>query len=259
MRVVSLTCSNTEIVCALGCADRLVGVDDHSDFPEEVVSGLARVGKDLNVDPDKVEALRPDLVLASLTVPGHEKVVASLEERGLPLEVLQPFSIQDTYADIRRIGDLLGVRSRAEVLVTSMREVMEDVPLLEGDDRPKILVEWWPKPVIGAGARSWVHDLIEAAGGRNVLEDRDCESTPLTDEELCIAAPDAVVISWCGVPTSHYRPDVVYRREAWAQVPAVVNRQVHCISEAYLGRPGPRLVEGVQALRQLVQSLQVTS
>ncbi len=89
-----------------------------------------------------------------------------------------------------------------------------------------------------------------------MLEDRDCESTPLTDEELCALAPDAVVISWCGVPTTHYRPDVVYRREAWAQIPAVVNRQVHCIPEAYLGRPGPRLVEGVRALRQLIRSLQ---
>ena len=61
MRVVSLTCSNTEIVCALGCADALVGVDNHSDFPEDVVSRLPRVGPDLGIDPEAVSALEPDL------------------------------------------------------------------------------------------------------------------------------------------------------------------------------------------------------
>ena len=85
MRVVSLACSNTEIVCALGCAHMLVGVDSHSDRPQEVVDGLPKVGPDLEIDIDAVAALKPDLVLASLTVPGHEEVVAGLEKASLPL------------------------------------------------------------------------------------------------------------------------------------------------------------------------------
>ncbi|MBT3326654.1 MAG: ABC transporter substrate-binding protein, partial [Gemmatimonadales bacterium] len=83
MRIVSLACSNTEIVCALGCAHMLVGVDDHSDFPVDVVAALPKVGPDLDIDVDKVATLKPDLVLATLTVPGHEQVVARLEEAGL--------------------------------------------------------------------------------------------------------------------------------------------------------------------------------
>ena len=90
MRVVSTACSNTEIVCALGCADMLVGVDEHSDFPEEVVARLPRVGPDLGVDPEAVAAVRPDLVLASLTVPGHEEVVAGLEAKGLRVVAPEP-------------------------------------------------------------------------------------------------------------------------------------------------------------------------
>ncbi len=78
MRIVSLTCSNTEIVCALGCAEWLVGVDNHSDYPSEVVSKLPRVGPDLGVRIADVAALEPDWVLASLTVPGHEKVIEGL-------------------------------------------------------------------------------------------------------------------------------------------------------------------------------------
>ena len=104
MRVVSHTCSNTEIVCALGCSDMLVGVDDHSDFPPEVVRGLPKVGPDLGVDAKRVEQLKPDLVLTSLTVPGHEKIVDALEAAGLPLLVVEPQSLEDVYSDIERIA-----------------------------------------------------------------------------------------------------------------------------------------------------------
>src|SRR5271154_6253742 len=102
MRIVSHTCSNTEIVCALGCADMLVGVDDHSDYPAVVVAGLPKIGPDLSVDVARVTSLKPDLVLSSLTVPGHERVIAALESAKLPLLVVEPTSLEDVYADIER-------------------------------------------------------------------------------------------------------------------------------------------------------------
>ena len=82
MRVVSLNCSNTEIVHALGMAHALVGVDDDSDWPPDVVTPLPKVGRDLDVRIPDVRALEPDLVLASITVPGHEQVVAGLAHAG---------------------------------------------------------------------------------------------------------------------------------------------------------------------------------
>ncbi|MFU8877439.1 MAG: ABC transporter substrate-binding protein, partial [Wenzhouxiangellaceae bacterium] len=84
MRIITHTCSNTEIVCALGRADWLVGVDDHSDHPPEVVAGLPRIGPDLDIDIDRILALKPDLVITSLTVPGHEHCVARIRAAGLP-------------------------------------------------------------------------------------------------------------------------------------------------------------------------------
>ena len=90
LRVFSHTCSNTEIVCALGCAALLVGVDSDSDYPPEVVAGLPKTGRDLDLDISAVLALRPDLVLTSLTVPGHEKVVAALRAAGLHVLVCDP-------------------------------------------------------------------------------------------------------------------------------------------------------------------------
>lgn len=255
MRVVSLACSNTEIVCALGCADLLVGVDDHSDFPTEVVDRLPRVGPDLDVDVDKVAALDPDLVLATLTVPGHERVVERLEAAGLPWVAPEPVSLADVYRDVRDIGDRLGVPERAEALVRDMRRELEAPgAAAEGaGPRPRVLVQWWPKPVIAPGRLSWTHDVLERAGAENPLGREEVKSRPIPDEEVAHMAPDAIVLSWCGVDPAKYRPDVVYRNEAFADVPAVRHGRVVCVPEAWMGRPGPRLVEGLKALRQIVE------
>src|SRR5690606_16164512 len=110
----------------------LVGVDDHSDHPEDVVSSLPRVGPDLGVDPEKVRALAPDLVIASLTVPGHEKVIASLEAAGLPLLVIAPLRIDDVFDDVRTIAAALGVPERGEALGGAMRSALAPRPPLPG-------------------------------------------------------------------------------------------------------------------------------
>jgi iron complex transport system substrate-binding protein len=252
MRIVSLTCSNTEIVCALGAADLLVGVDDHSDYPEHVVARLPRVGPDLGIDVAKVSALAPDLVLASLTVPGHERVVAELAAAGLPFIAPAPTRLEHVYRDVREIGERIGRAARAEVLA---RELEDELGVSATPSGSKVLVEWWPKPVIVPGRDSWASDLIARAGGIGALAHEPVKSRPISDDEARALDPDAIVIAWCGVPFDKYRPDVVYRRPAWQDVRALRRRQVHCISEAYLGRPGPRLVEGLRALRAIIQRL----
>ena len=200
-----LACSNTEIVAALGLAHTLVGVDDHSDFPAEAVAPLPRLGPDLSIDVAKVAALRPDLVLASLTLPGHERVVDALRAAGLPVALApDPQRLDDVYRDIRDIGALLGAARRAEALVADMQDRLRPRP----PAGVRILVEWWPKPVIVPGRRSWVTDVIALAGGINPFGDRDVRSTPITDAEAADAAPDVVVVSWCGVPLRRYRPEV---------------------------------------------------
>lgn len=250
MRIVSLACSNTEIVHALGCAHLLVGVDDHSDWPPAVVTPLPKVGPDLGIDVDRVAALKPDLVLATLTVPGHEQVVAKLEAAGLPFIAPEPVSLADVYRDIRDIAARLGVSGRGEELVAELRREL-DAPE-PGPEAPTILIQWWPKPVITPGRLSWATDVLHAAGARGVLEHEDVKSRPLTDDEVRERAPDAVVLSWCGVHPDKYRPDVVLNNPNWADLPFVRHGQVHSVGEPFLGRPGPRLVEGVRRLRGIV-------
>lgn len=254
MRIVSLACSNTEIVCALGAGDLLVGVDDHSDYPVDVVDRLPKVGPDLEIDVDRVAALKPDLVLATLTVPGHERVVEQLERAGLPFIAPEPVSIPDVYEDIRLIAGHLGVPERAEALISEMAPVLDTQPASE-TDAPSILVQWWPKPVITPGRHSWASDVIRAAGGRAALGHEDHKSRPMTDDEVAELAPDAVVLSWCGVHPDKYRPDVVYRNPAWQELDFVKKERVFCIGEPFLGRPGPRLVEGVQRMREVVDAV----
>jgi iron complex transport system substrate-binding protein len=261
MRIVSLACSNTEIVAALGYAHLLVGVDDHSDYPAAVLQGIPRVGPDLEIDVEAVAALEPDLVLASLTVPGHETVVEGVEAAGLPVLTLAPEQLDDVAPSVVQVARALAPRvpealARGTDLARRLEVAFSEearAPVAAGSPgtpRPTVLVQWWPKPVIAPGARSWVHRMIERAGGRNALAAEDHLSRPLEDPEVAALAPDVIVLSWCGVAPARYRPEVVYRNPAFRHVPAVRNGRIHRIPEAWMGRPGPRLLDGIAALRR---------
>lgn len=253
MRVFSHTPSNTEIVCALGCADRLVGVDADSDYPPAVVAALPKAGRDLDLDADIVRQLAPDVVLTSNTVPGHEKVVARLQAAGLKTLVSDPTSLVELYANIERIADLLEVPARGARLVAELRAAM---PAVEPRGlRPRVLVEWWPKPVIAPAQHSWVTDMIRLAGGCNPWANIDAKSLPMEHDTARAAMPDLIVMSWCGVKQEKYRPEVVRSRPGWDAVPAVANDRILAVSEAFLGRPGPRLVEGYRRLRTAIDAV----
>lgn len=230
----------------------IVGIDTDSDYPPDIVEPLPKLGRDLDLAAEQVKDLKPDLVLTSLTVPGHERIVDALRADGLPILVCDPLSLDDVYANIIEIAEAVGVLSRGRALVSEMQAQM---PRVERTQRPRVLVEWWPKPVIAAAQQSWVTDLIELAGGENPWKTTVAKSIPLEDSAIVDAAPDAIVMSWCGVKVQNYRADVVTRRPGHDTIPAVRNKQVHAISEEFLGRPGPRLVEGYRALRDIIANI----
>jgi len=251
MRVVAHTCSNTEIVCALGRSEWLVGVDDHSDHPADVVGHLPKIGADLDIDVGKIRQLAPDLVITSLTVPGHERCLERIREAGLPYLVTRPQSLADVAGDIRRIGRALDAESAAERIagrfdaLTGRPSASNPVP---------VLVEWWPKPVIAPARRSWVNEMLVLAGGFNPFAQIDAESTEVSVAQAVEAMPEAIVMSWCGVEESKYRPHVVRRRDGWQNIPAIRKGNIHAVSEAWLGRPGPRLLDGIERLRAVVDN-----
>lgn len=256
MRVVSHACSNTEIIAALGAGASLVAVDAHSDYPADLTQSLPKVGDDLSLDIDAIVALDPDLVVLSDTVPGHQHNIQRAQDAGLPVLVIAPRSIADVADNIRSIADALGVSARGSQLAHQFARQLDlnSVANNANQRKPKVLVEWWPKPVIVPGRDSWVTELISRAGGENPWADAPCQSRPISDDEAITVRPDLIVMSWCGVAEDKYRSEVVTRRP-WGRVPAIQEDRIIAISEAYLGRPGPRLITGLKRLKEAIAAL----
>ncbi|WP_221088268.1 helical backbone metal receptor [Deinococcus aquaedulcis] len=244
MRLASLTCSNTDILQALDATGLLVAVDSHSDAPG--IAHATRLGPDLNIDVPALVAARPDLVLASLSVPGMERVVAEVEAAGLNMAVLDPTTLDQTLESIRQVGALIGRAAQGEALAQALDA--ELTGLHRATECPvRVVVEWWPRPIIAATRESWVTALLARLGAVNALGDLDGRSRPLTLEQVREARPDLIVCSWCGV--KKLRPEVIEARGLGAAVVA--------IPESGLGRPGPRLIEGARQLRAAMDGLGV--
>lgn len=253
MRIVSICPSNTEIACALGLGPALVGLDRSSDWPPEVVQ-LPRVGPDCEVDVDAIAALRPDLVLSSLSVPGMEKNLDALDRAGLAHLVLDARSIPDVFGSIRLVGRLFGKGADAERIVADMQARLDAVEARAASlpRRARVFLEWWPKPVIVPGRKCWTTEMIRIAGGESVFGDRDVRSTPVENDAVPPTAPDILLTCWCGVPHEHQKPKKMTERAGWQDIPGVVNGQVFAAEERLFGRPGPRLVDGVEWLHERI-------
>ncbi len=247
MRIVSVCPSNTEIIFALGLGKSLVGVDNASDWPKEVEK-IPRVGFDLNVDISKVKSLKPDLVVSSLSVPGMEKIVEGIEKAGLKQLVLAPKTIEDVYSDIRKVGKETGKEHEAKNLVDSLKERVKKV---EKKGSLKVYWEWWPRPFITTGRKSWMNELIEKAGGNNIFSDKSEESPKVTEEEIVERNPDYIFLCWCGSLEKLQDVNKVYGRD-W-NVKAIKEKKVYAVEEAFFGRPSQRLIEGLEKLAEIIK------
>lgn len=245
LRLASLVASNSDILAALGLSGWVVAVDHHSDAPG--LKGARRVGLDLDIDVQALAQTRPELVLASLSVPGQDRVVAAVQAAGLPTLVLDPVTLPEMFADIRRVGEVTGTAERAEQVVEEFGRELRSLRT-DFSHPPRVLVEWWPRPIIAAARESWVTDLLAALGAENALAERAGRSTPLTLDEVRAARPDLIVCSWCGA--KKLRPEVIEARGLGVPVVA--------IHESGLGRPGPRLIEGARQLAAALKTLPLT-
>jgi iron complex transport system substrate-binding protein len=242
-RIASVAPSNTEILHALGLGRRVVGVDRWSDYPPRVAK-LPRVGSDLRVDVEAVCALQPDVVVASLHVPGMEENLAAFDSKGLRYVAVGGVGLQGVWEDVRFIGRWLAREARAEALVQRMQSHMAAIP--RNRKRVRVHWEWSAHPVV-AGRRSWVTELLDRVGAENAYADLDVESVRVPLSEVVQRQPDVVVACWCGIrrlPTA----ERVLNRPGWQAVNAFASGRVVVLSEAYFGRPGPRLVQGLEQL-----------
>lgn len=271
MRIVSLCPSNTDIVFALGAEQMLVGVDRWSLGDKTLVEqlaalggGVADVGTDLRVDMDTIKALAPDLILASLSVPGMEENIAALEQHKLPYIIVDGHDIAGVRRGMGQVADALGMSDKGKALVASFDENIESIRKKaarartdaaargERDRLPQRVVwEWWPNPVIVAGRCSWIHDFFDILGVENVFADLDKESSPVETEEVLGRTPDTVCACWCGTLESRMTTAKIARRPGWDELPAVRENLIFLLPEKLFGRPGPHLAEGLQLLYEL--------
>ena len=255
-RIVSLAPSNTEIVCALGACDRLVGVTDFDDYPPEV-GDVEDVVISAQVDVERVVAAEADLVLAAGNELTPSAVIAQLDELELPVLVLYPETLDEVYANIELVGTALDRREEAAAVVATMEDRAAAVAdAVEGAERPLTLYEVFHAEGVtyAAGQGSFLASLIELAGGQPLTGDAQ---GVIGTEELVAADPQLILLG-----TASYDPsladaaaalETVASRPGWAELEAVrEGNVVPYLDDIVTTRPGPRIVEGLEALARAI-------
>ncbi len=262
-RIVSLAPSNLDVLLALEAGERVVGCENSSrewalSRPAEAKTVL--LGPDLDPDLEKVCELQPDLVLASLTVPGMERVVSGLARRGIPHLVLAPRGVDDAMADVLRVGEALGLTKQAGAVVKHMQVEREQLrSLADRGARARVYLEWWPRPHYTPGSTCFSNELIELAGGVNVFGSRVGSSVEVEPQDIAAAQPDLAFVSWCGVDVAKLDPARLCAVPALAQLEMVQRGRVFVLDERYSGRPGPQMLEAAKIMQRHILSWRAQS
>jgi cobalamin transport system substrate-binding protein len=251
-RIVSLAPSNTEIVCALDRCDDLVGVTDYDDYPPQVAD-MPKVVAFAQVDVEKVVAAQPDLVLAAGNELTPTAVIDQLVSLGLQVLVLYPESLGEVYDDVALVGEALDATEGAGELVASMQTRVSAVAdRVAGLDAPRTFYEVsvYEGVIYTAGARSFLASLIELAGGDPITG--DALTTSIQLEDLVAADPQLILLG-----DAAYDPSVtaasVAARPGWNGMQAVADgRVVPMLDDLVITRPGPRIVDGLEALARAI-------
>jgi iron complex transport system substrate-binding protein len=255
-RIVSLAPSNTEIVCALDACDRLVGVTDFDDYPPEVAD-VVHVVIAATVDVELVVGAEPDLVLAAGNELTPAAVIEQLEALGLPVLVLYPETLDEVYADIELIGTALGQSPEAGELVADMQARVDAVvSAVDGADRPLTLYEVFHSEgtTYTAGEGSFLASLLELAGAVPLTGDAQ---GVLAAEDLVAADPELILLGTASYDPTLAEPaaalETVRSRAGWTELRAVRDGVVvPYLDDIVTTRPGPRIVDGLEALARAI-------
>ncbi len=255
MRLISICPSNTELLAYLGLTDKIIAVDDFSDWPKEI-QNLPRLGSDLNIDMDKVEQLKPDLVIASLSVPGMERNIEQLEKRNIPHIVLNPNSLEDIYQDMLLVGKKMNIEEEANRVASKFLADIEALKQANQEkNRGRIYWEWWPKPIFTPGQTNWLTNISEIVGGENCFSDYKKASVQTTWEEVVQKNPDHICMVWVGVQENKMKLEAITKREKANEINAVQKNNLYILEESLFCRPSPRVIEGIKKLSKTLREL----
>ncbi|MGJ9385655.1 ABC transporter substrate-binding protein [Salipaludibacillus sp. CF4.18] len=252
--IVSLQPSNTEISFALGLGDKFVGVSEYDNYPPEV-EDIEVVGAQ-DMDAELILSLAPDLALVTdYHFENHPEILEQYEEAGIDVLVIGgATSFEGAYDSMRLIGDATGTLEEAEAIIedmeerlTALTEATSDIP---EDERKKVWIEVAPSPdIFTTGTGTFMHEMLEAIHAVNAAEDQE-GWVSLTEEEIVTLNPDVIVTTY-----GYYVEDPIAEvtsREGWDNVPAVANDEIYDVDSDAVTRPGPRLIEGVETLAEVI-------
>jgi iron complex transport system substrate-binding protein len=280
MKICSLLPSATEILFALGLGDQIVGVSHECDFPpaaqgkpvlirsrishtdsaaaiDRQVREFLQRGESLySVDFEILRAVEPDLIVTQdlchvcAATPDDLGAALSHLQRQPQIVTLNPHSLADVCADIRTVGEAAGRAGEANALVSEFQKKIASVEeSVAGLDRPRVLCLEWLDPSYVAG--HWVPEMVERAGGVDVLGQAGKPSFRVEWEAVIAARPDVIVVMPCGYTLA--AAEAEFRNlpllQGWKDLPAVRHRRVYAVeASGYFSRPGPRLADGLEIL-----------
>lgn len=253
-KVASLAPSNTEILFAIGAGAQVIARDSFSDFPEQALA-VADIGGGFGeIDTETLVSLEPDLVLAAEINPVEN--VQMLEDLGLKVFYLSnPKELDGLYENLRTVARLVGHEAETEGLIESLKlrvsTIEEKVSSLQ--ERPLVFYELDgtdPSAPWTSGPGTFIDLLLTKAGGDNLGNTLDSEWVQISVEELITQNPDVILLgdyTWGGIT-----PEDIAARPGWEVIAAVQNEQVYTFDDNLVSRPGPRMVDGLEALAELL-------
>ena len=250
-RIVCLTEETTETLYLLGEEDRIVGVSGYAVRPREARS-KPRVSAFTSARLDRIEQLRPDLVLAFSDL--QADIAAELIRRGLTVLAFNQRSVGEILQTIRTLADLVGAAEKGRALVSELSRGLEaiEASARRFPRRPRVFFEEWKDPLISG--IQWVEELVELAGGQAIFpelrhkrlgRDRIVDPGAVRSRD-----PEVIIASWCGVKVNKAR---IRDRAGWSEVTAVRRGQIYEIKSTYILQPGPAaLTEGLRQLHLIL-------
>jgi iron complex transport system substrate-binding protein len=285
VRIISFLPAATEMACALGMEEQLVGVSHECDFPASVrnkqvvvrcslptesmtlaeidvaVAECVRSGQSLyEVDQAAVERLAPTHILSQalclVCAPSSGEVACALSALPSQPHILwfTPHCIEDIFQNLRDLGADTGHIAAAEELVSAARSRLQKIAETteKAARRPRVFCLEWVDPYYCCG--HWVPEMIELAGGQDALARKGADSVRIQWSDIAAWSPEILIVSPCGfdLEKAAEQAKQLIQKPGWSELPAVRNGQVFAVNaNAYFARPGPRVVRGVELLAHL--------
>jgi iron complex transport system substrate-binding protein len=251
-RIISLAPGITETLFALGTDDRIIGDTNYCDYPE-AAKLITKIGSFTTPNLEKIVSLEPDLILAETI---HLKtVVPALDNLGLTVVVLATASVENIFQNMILIGQICDLNNNAANLKNDLTGKLNAISLktssLSMAEKPRVFYTFWYQPIWTMGAKTYVNELIQIAGGSNIFAPQIDDKSTVSLESIIAANPQIIITSSMGT-----NGEVIYNsfknEERLKSTEAIINNRIFRITDPnIIERPGPRIIYGVQELLKL--------